>query len=61
MNSQMNWSFASMFVFAIAAIWMTVIAGSVGADKIENKFDVSAVLASADTANLPVLHIEDPL
>jgi hypothetical protein len=57
----MNSPYASKFVFAVAAIWMTVIAGSVGAGNGESKFDVSAVLASVDVANLPVLHIEDPL
>jgi hypothetical protein len=61
MTSQMNSPYASKFVFAVAAIWMTVIAGSVGAGNGESKFDVSAVLASVDVANLPVLHIEDPL
>lgn len=49
------------FAVAIAVVGMIAVAGSVGAGNGEERFDVAAVLASADVAGLPVLHIVDPI
>jgi hypothetical protein len=48
---------------AIALIGMVTVAGSFGTGnaerRIEGGFDIAAVLASADVANLPIQHIDD--
>jgi hypothetical protein len=61
MPTQMNSPYAFKFVFAIAMIGMIAVVGSVGAGNVEHRIDVSTVTSSADIANLPVLHIEDPM
>jgi hypothetical protein len=66
MTSQMNSRYAFKFVFAIALIGMVAVAGSVGAGNSQQSamqgatIDISALHASVDVANLPVVSVAEP-
>jgi hypothetical protein len=61
MNARIKSPYTLMFVLAIAVVGMVAVAGSVGADKVEHRMDVWAMMTSVDMANLPVLEIVDPI
>ena len=51
----------AILAVAIAAVGTIAVAGSIGAGNGEDRFDVAAVIASADVGGLPVLDIVDPI
>jgi hypothetical protein len=63
MTTQMNSRYAFKVVFAIALTAMFAVAGSVGTGNGQQSataIDVSALLTSAQIANLPVLTVAEP-
>ena len=64
MTSQTNSRYG--FTFAVMVMLAVAVAGSVwaqgnGQQTEATRIDVAAIMTSADIANLPVLHIEDPI
>jgi len=63
-NSRYGFTIALTLTFAVMAA--VAVAGSVwaqgnGQQPEATRIDVAAIMTSADIANLPVLHIEDPI